>query len=346
MNVRSINEKRDNRVGLELLRAVMCFCVVLNHFWNPEKRIEPLMPIANFIEYAVPVFMFMSFFLMQKRFLCKDSIYNKKRLWRLTWPQIAWTIIYFAVYVVLDQLFGTDRIQGMSDFWWQLCTGHSQKINAAMWYQVVIILLTLMFFTIFYYLPIKIGLLCIAGLMFLAIGFQYSGFNYAIFSDLRYELKYPLGRFCEMVPYAVTAFYVAYFQIPQKMEKNRMPSLIGVFVITGILMNHSFIFSPEGFGYSGIQRIFIALGLIMIAWLFPFDKLPTVLSNVIVIISRYTLGIYCMHNLIGRFIKSIFGRLGRESETFFMCVIVYVTCYIIAFMISRIPIKLCKQLVE
>lgn len=342
----STREKHNNRIGIELLRVVMSFCVVLIHFWSPEKRTESLMPIANFTAYAVPVFMFMSFFLTQKRFVCKDSSYNKKRLWRLIWPQIGWTIIYCSIYAVMDKVAGTERIKGLSDFFWQLFTGHSPKINAAMWYQVAIILLTAMFMSIFYYFSIKNGLAVIWGLMIFSIVWQYSGVNYALFSNLRSELRYPLGRFLEMIPYATTAFLISYFQIHKKMEKYRILSLLGIMLITGLLMKYRLIFSPEGFGYSGIQKVLIAYGLIMIAWLFPFEKIPFMVSKIIAVLSKYTLAVYCMHNLIGRFMKSIFGRLGLESETFFMCVIVYITCYIIAFMISQIPIKLCKQLVE
>ena len=84
----------------------------------------------------------------------------------------------------------------------------------------------------------------------------------------------------------------------------------------------------------------------MIAWLVPFEKLPLTVSKIITVISRYTFGIYCMHNLVGRFMKTIFGRFEVPSETLFMCAVVYVTCYMIAFFISKIPIKLCRQLVE
>ena len=30
---------------------------------------------------------------------------------------------------------------------------------------------------------------------------QYSGVNYSLFSHLPYEVAYPLGRLCELVPY-------------------------------------------------------------------------------------------------------------------------------------------------
>lgn len=342
----SINEKHDQRMGLELLRAAMSFCVVLIHFWNTEKLPVVLMPLASFIHYAVPVFMFMSFFLTQRRFLEHNSTYNKRRLWKLIWPQIAWTVIYFGVYTVTDKLMGTGIIKSPSDFFWQLFTGHSSKINAAMWYQIALILLTLAFMAIFYCLSAKKGVVVVCGLLIFSIGWQYSGLNQAVFADLRSELKYPLGRLFEMIPYAATAFMVSYFQIHKKLEKCRIQGLLGVILLTGFLMKYSIISNPPGYGYSGVQKILIAFGLIMAAWLLPFEKLPTAVIKIITVLSRYTFGIYCMHNLVGRFMKTFFSMFGIPSETLFMCVVLYVTCYIIAFIISKIPIKLCRQLVE
>ena len=342
----NINEKRGQRMGLELLRAIMSFCVVLIHFWNTENMPVVLTPLAGFIHYAVPVFMFMSFFLTQKRFLEHNSIYNKRRLWKLVWPQIAWTVIYFGVYTVTDKFMGTGIIKAQSDFFWQLFTGHSSKINAAMWYQISLILLTLVFMAIFYCLSAKKGVAVVCILLIFSVGWQYSGLNQAVFVDLRSELKYPLGRLFEMIPYAAAAFLVSYFQIHKKLESYRISGLIGVILLTAFLMKYSIISNPPGYGYSGVQKILIAFGLIMVAWLFPVEKLPTAVMKIIMVLSRYTFGIYCMHNLVGRFMKTIFSMFGIQSETLFMCVVVYATCYIISFMISKIPIKLCRQLVE
>ena len=63
-------------------------------------------------------------------------------------------------------------------------------------------------------------------------------------------------------------------------------------------------------------------------------------------VSKYTLAVYCMHNLIGRLMIYLFEKIGLESGTLFMCMVVYVECYLIASIIAKIPIKMCDQLVE
>ena len=348
MHKEKINDKRNNNIGLNLLRLIMCFCVVLIHFWTSEDYSPILEPFMRIKAYAVPVFMFMSFFLTQKRIVCKTECYIKKRLWRLIWPQIGWTIIYCGIYFVLDCLFGSNRIHGLSDFIWQLFTGHSDRINAVMWYQIVLIIFTLLFGGIFYILPTKNGILCILTLLFVSIVAQYSEINWKLFGGLRFELKYPLGRICEVMPFAIAGFVTSYMELNKWMKANKIRRFLSIVFLCVLcqVAYKLFVYLPKGFGYAGIQKTIVAFGMVMIAVLLPLDELPQSIKMIANSISKYTMAVYCMHNLIGRFMISIFQKVGLESGTFFMCVVVYIVCYMIAFWGSKVPIGLCKQLLE
>lgn len=51
-------------IGLCILRAWMCFEVVLSHFWIPSTPVEGIQYLFYIVrEYHVPAFMFMSFYL-------------------------------------------------------------------------------------------------------------------------------------------------------------------------------------------------------------------------------------------------------------------------------------------
>lgn len=102
----------------------------------------------------------------------------------------------------------------------------------------------------------------------------------------------------------------------------------------------------EGFGYSGIQGICIAVLLVLAAALFPLDNLPARIKNIILAVSRYTLGIYCMHRLAGTFIRFVFAKAGIMSDTFLMCVLIYIVCYAVSAVLYQVPVRLCKQLVD
>lgn len=343
------NRVKNNNIGISLLKIIMSFCVVLIHYWSDTNHSRILIPFEKIKGYAVPVFMFLSFYLTQKSFLNRDPDYIKKRLFRLLWPQLGWTVIYFSVYSIINLItleVNSNTNFHIYDYIWQLFTGHSSEINAAMWYQMVIVIISVAFIYLFKFASIKTGLMVINILMIISFYFQYSEINYVFFRDLRFELKYPLGRLCEMIPYAALGLTVSYFNILEKCERLKLLVLICLFVFTGFFMEYEWRFLPGGFGYQGIQRLCIAFGIVSIIALLPLEKIPVWVKRVVQSLSRYTLGIYCMHNMIGRFLKSFFENNGLESGTFLMCVFIWIICYIIAFVVSTIPIKLCRQLVE
>ena len=62
-------DRAKYNLGLELLRALMCYGVVATHFWNPWEFYHltvniprPLWFVAVMRNYAVPVFMLMAFY--------------------------------------------------------------------------------------------------------------------------------------------------------------------------------------------------------------------------------------------------------------------------------------------
>ena len=208
-----IESLKPQNLGLCILRMLMCFEVVLCHFWHSTSVPPLLIPFYILRNYAVPVFMLMSFFLTQNCILSKKSQIYKKRLSRLILPQIGWTIIYWLIYQLISILFHTNLTNGPSDIFWQLLTGHCPRINPAMWYQIVLITLSIIFILLFNILPENIALISTYVFMIAALFLQYSGINSSMFSQLRYELKYPLGRFFEMLPYATIGFSLSYYKI-------------------------------------------------------------------------------------------------------------------------------------
>lgn len=93
-----MDQNKRYNIGLELLRAFMCFEVILEHFWDKATIPVYLGLFDELGGVAVPVFMLMSFFLTEPTFVGKDKIKCRKRLWRVAFPQIGWAIIYWVVY--------------------------------------------------------------------------------------------------------------------------------------------------------------------------------------------------------------------------------------------------------
>lgn len=337
-------EKKEFNYGLALLRALMCFEVVLCHFWNSDGS-RFLMPFSMLKGLAVPVFMFLSFFLTEHTFLEYNKTKAKKRIWRVIYPQIGWAIIYWLGYTI-GQFIIKDIGVRFSDLWWQMFTGHSPRLNASMWFQTVLIVLTGVYIFIFKFFDAKKGILITYAMMFAAFVIQYSGINFKLFDSLRFELKYPLGRFFEMIPYATIGFSCAYYNVFEKAKEKRLFFIILFGLASIFLLKHSFINSASGFGYSNNNCLLLGFFVIGFAYLIPFEKLSQSVKDVFKFLTKYTLGIYCMHRIVAEFLKILLTKIGINIDSFILCIITYIIAFFVSFLMCKIPTKLSRELVD
>lgn len=341
------SKKKEINIGLCLLRMLMCFEVVLAHFWTRTNTPKLLKPFEILCGLAVPVFMFMSFYLVENRFVQKKKEIMQRRIWKLCVPQIGWAIIYYIIFKVVSCFFELNTNWTIQDLIWQIFTGHSSKLNATMWYQIDLIFLTLIFFIFFYFFTEKKGVVIIFAMMFFALVFQYSGINTNLFDGLRYELKYPLGRFCEMIPYATLGFCFAFFKIFDKLKKARIETLVFAILFCLFFIKYNVFSGVAGFGYQGIRSIVLAVLVFTVAYFFPFDKIPKIAKDIIYKISRFTLGIYCMHRLVATLLNGFLSKIIKcEINSFLVCILTYIISYFISYIIYKIPLKICKDLVN
>ena len=94
--------------GIEILRMILCFWVVLFHFLGRSHNSECKI-IANFSKkmYHVPCFFFISFYFLFPIIKTKNLTKMKLRLERLFipylgWPIITWTFNYLG-YILLKK---------------------------------------------------------------------------------------------------------------------------------------------------------------------------------------------------------------------------------------------------
>ena len=117
--------------------------------------------------------------------------------------------------------------------------------------------------------------------------------------------------------------------------------------IVGIILAVKPIFPKAmGFGYSGILGIFVAFMLITIAVLFPInDFLNEKLKKIVLVLTKYTLGIYCIHRLVEHMLTYVFGMQDMAGGTFIFCVLIYFISYVLSAIIAALPLRICKRLV-
>ncbi len=339
------SRKEDSyNYGAAVLKIIMSFEVVLCHYWLFENisDIPVYLRIFNRLRMlAVPTFMIMSFYFLTDSALTKDIRVFKARIGRLLSPYIGWAVIYYLGYLILELIFDIELVGGIQNLICQLLFGNHTNLNPPLWFQADLILLTCIVFAIFYLIPANKVFKVLFVIVFLSLWMQYSGINYKLFGELSYEVRYTYGRVAEMAPYACIGMALSHHKIEQKISNSRFGKIACVCILL-FLFRFSVFYMPElNFGYGGLYFICIASALVLFFMVLPINRLPIKVLGMIKWFARYTPGIFCIHYGIGNLLK----RNGQTGN-FIQCVIIWIISVIIAFLISKIPLKICKGLVE
>ena len=168
-----------------------------------------------------------------------------------------------------------------------------------------------------------------------------------LFDGLPYEIMYPMGRIAEMIPYAVIGLGLAYYKVYDSCWNTVTKvgcMLLGMCSLELVLRHLEL--NDLGFGYSGVTLMFASIIIFTIFYWLPLSKLSGKILTLIQYISSHTLGIYCMHMMIGRGMVKIFKYLGWEILTFAMCVTIYLLCFFLADIIVKLPITWSRKVVD
>ena len=336
-------------LGISILKMIMCFMVIVSHIWGVNVVHDgPLGWVYYLREYAVPVFMILTFFFSEKMLDQLDAKKIGKRIVKLIVPLWGWAVIYWIFYKLLEEFLYPGYDLKVKDLFWQMFTGNSIYLNGTMWFQVDLIVLTLLFALIIFVAQ-RFKNVVFAILSFACVLLSYLGTLLVLFK-LKSELVGCVGRFFEVLPMAVIGFMLAYYGILDKSRKPWIATMVLGIVFLRFLRYYK-PFSPvpvQTFDYAGFDKLAVALALIFVFNAPPLEKLPKAVHKIVEWVTKYTLGIYCMHRLVSNLLHYFISHRTWDIETFTFidCVVTYVLCYIISFLISLIPCKWTKMMVE
>lgn len=292
--------------------------------------------------------MILSFALTEKIFCERDIKKFAKRLRRLVYPYVGWAVIYWSMRQFWAIITHSKTRCGMKELGWQLLAGST--VCPPFWYLFDLIIISLIYFLIFCFLPTHIAKMLPFILGIIALFLQLSGWNYWLFGTIRYELKYSLGRLAEMLPYAAIGFYGVHLGIYNKIQKHKIKVLCAVLVI-GVtvrwqICDKDLCVKQEGFGYEGIDLILRATLLVILFAIWTGKNMPQLLKKGVYWLSKYTFGIFCLHILVGSFYNSIMTKMGYSGNEFVGCVVIWALCYVVSFCITKVPLINARFLVE
>ena len=122
-------EMKNFNLGWALLKLWMCYEVVMVHAWNAWAYPGKVTPtqfvfIRDFRNFAVPVFMLITFFLAAKKFAANDGAWLKNRFVRLLTPFVFWSVLAFATWRLLGPHFPGLMIDPATGAFWTESCGH------------------------------------------------------------------------------------------------------------------------------------------------------------------------------------------------------------------------------
>ena len=338
--------KKPFNVGLGLLKIWLCYEVVLTHLADYSVPQAPV--LARLRDYAVPAFMLMTFFFSAQALVDSKTQWLKKRFVRLVVPFVFWSVFSFAAFRLLAPFY-----PALNAPWemlgWQLLGGTTRQIGSQMWFMVVLVVLTAFFACLFRLFKSKYINQILVAVFTFAVIVEYSGLNRWVFEGLRYELCNPLGRIVSMMPYACIGIFFG-------LRKERLAAIslpaqwfaVGLALIWAVFMYHFKMFeTPPGFFYRGFHMIAMGLAFCVAAFFLPTSMLPGKLVSAIAYISRFSMGVYFVHILVGRlFINVVGDYVGISGRCFAAANYTFVLSLIACALISLLPWKITKSLVE
>ena len=321
------NSKTGRILGLELLRLLLCFWVIIFHFLKQENS---NLYYFRQKKYHVPCFFIISFYFLYPTIKERNIIKMKLRIQRLLIPYLIWPLIIWTINNIIFIFFQTNQfnaIVSFNDLKIQLIIGRKFMIH--FWYMFSLIFFNIIFFIISFLAGTKLFLFIFMIACILSYIAQYSSFNFNFFSQYSGIIGGSLGYFVESIPFAISSFLLSSFNMLEKLKENRIKSLIIVFMLLYLFFKYRIFSDLSGYAYKGIDKNIVSNFIFILFYLIPFDSLnsPSFI-NLFTIFTRYTQGIYCAQFSTSYIIYLIF----HEKGTVFCCILI---CIIPQFPVER-----------
>ena len=339
--------------GIDLLRIVMCFGVVMCHFWIPDKDMILDVMIDTVRQDAVPTFMVLAFFFSAS--VIENVELNRlgARMIRLLKPYFIWPIILFGLYNVLSLIIHGSIEYGLKDLGFQFFMGHT-NIVGVLYFNWIVMVLTVAFTLLFFLLPKKRAYLVLAIAVVASTYFVCSGRCYEIVSALPFEMKYPIGRSIELLSSAACGMALSHLDF-QKIENKLKEKQIYYFLLCVLIfeilwmlnMTPSFesLFQIKTFGYGFPNQIVLAVLLTLLFINIKGRKLSFHIKSIIYTIAKYTPGVYCIHFFVGKCIEFVLLRVGLSiNGTIASCIVIFLASLFSVMALSKIPWNLCRDI--
>jgi len=309
--------KNPKYVIFDLLKIILSFLVINLHIESFVLHND--FSIIYFLGwYAVPLFIVMNFYFNSSKYLASNFSFRQflKILYRFMFPLIFWSAIGFTIHPELLTIKYLLR---------QLLTGTA--VDPPLYYLLTISIISTGIYifrkTLFRNQYLVAIIICVLLLI------ESTGLEIALASHIPIQIQLASIRVFEFLKYGLLGVSIPSIlrYIPTKIST----SLVYLFTLVGVIIDISlkWYYQTSGLGYGGIIQ-FTIVGLIMISIILLKDNQIFIKQNSIISnISKYSLGIYCIHTFI-------IEKISIELNNIVLSLAVFCTCFTISVIISKL----------
>lgn len=325
-NINFITQRHTNNYGLRILKMLLCIWVVYIHTCRESNTL--LKHLFFYRKFHVPGFIIISFYFLFNNISKRDIDKAKQRFIRLLIPYFIipifiWLFNNISYKLTNYSIYG--RVLKFKDLINQFIIGYI--FHLIFWFHFVLLFLTLLFFIIgFIFKHNFLTIIQICGLV--AYIFQYSGYNFIIFSQYKF-IGIPLGNILELCPSSAIGFSFGAVNLINLLQKYRLKVFCICSIFLYLLFKYDIFINIKGFLYQGIMNTLGGMFLFIIFSLFPFEKLKNkFVISIIILFSNYTGGIYYFHILIKKVLRINIIKQRKFQGTSMIYIISYIICLI------------------
>lgn len=299
--------------------------------------------IRQFGAMAVPCFMFISFFFMGEDIRQLNFNKLKNRLLRLYIPIFFWNVFYWAYKNILFLISKTPESVIsinilLKSLMFAACPGLADQLWFLFAQIVIIIALSI---AISYSNDEKNKTNNLVFILIGALIIQYAGVNYELFSSSSDVVKYSLGRCIECIPYAVMGLLFSWHIYNRKSVDKIV--IICMFAGATVIARLAGI-EPDGFGYCGIYLFLASTTICAFAFSLP-DIIIGKIRYGINYIGACTMGIYCMHVLVGWILQKRAAKFDvinslLHLDTLCFDILIFLICLVVTMLIKYLNNRL------
>lgn len=227
--------------GIDALKVICCLAVVWIHCgWVGIPGVG----------CAVPCFMFLSFFLSEKIFsdnALREGV--KRRLIGFYVPFVVWGSISWIVRFLFTGNWN------LMDLLFQLTFGH--VTNSPLYYLFDSIVVFIFFVIAHRFIGRWIVFFSIS-VIAMSFVLQYSGQNYWMWSQLDSRVSFPVGRICELMPFAAAGLL---FARVKRIGKEMFLLGVAMLFFAMMMKRYGLFVVHWQFGYAGVFTALAAIGV-------------------------------------------------------------------------------------